>query len=189
MDSVTVNTIPTTGPLTANAGSNETVCQGEPFTLNGTTSGGYGNNSYTWADVAGPGADSAVFSTAISTSLISGSTGVYTYQLEITDQCGYIAFDTVMIDVSLDCSLTIPNIFTPNGDGVNDNFKIVGNGLKSYSIMIYNRWGEKVFESTDILSPWTGGGKQDGTYYYILKAETSNGKLFEKQGYVQLLSN
>ncbi|MEY3398279.1 MAG: hypothetical protein RL220_873, partial [Bacteroidota bacterium] len=60
----------------------------------------------------------------------------------------------------------IPNSFSPNGDGVNDIFIPVGSAIDPnyYTLRIYNRWGEKVFESTDINQPWDGS-HQDGEYY------------------------
>ena len=67
------------------------------------------------------------------------------------------------------------NVFTPNGDGKNDVFKPRVLGDKYYHIMIFNRWGEKVFESTDKNSTWNGQNRNTGsdcpagTYYYIVK--------------------
>ena len=52
----------------------------------------------------------------------------------------------------------IPNAFSPNGDGINDFFKVVGSNFKSFKMQIFSRWGELLFESTDINEAW------DGTY-------------------------
>ena len=65
--------------------------------------------------------------------------------------------------------LIIPNVFTPNGDDDNDLFVIPGiDGTKDYNIKIYNRWGNKVYETSDILSHWDGGNHHEGVYFYIL---------------------
>ena len=65
---------------------------------------------------------------------------------------------------------TIPNVFTPNGDGMNDVLEFVGvDNTEEYSIKIYNRWGSQVYEGTNALAHWDGGGHDAGTYYYILK--------------------
>ena len=68
------------------------------------------------------------------------------------------------------CDLRIPNVFTPNGDQINDFFEI--ENLENYpgSVMvIYNRHGKKVFENSDYYGNWWDGGNQpEGTYYYVL---------------------
>ncbi|WP_316818893.1 gliding motility-associated C-terminal domain-containing protein, partial [Pedobacter nyackensis] len=64
----------------------------------------------------------------------------------------------------------IPNTFTPNGDGKNDNFLI--KGLESYddvSLFVYNRWGDEVYRSNNYKNEWNGNGLNDGTYFYVLK--------------------
>ena len=69
----------------------------------------------------------------------------------------------------LDCIIVVPNIFTPNGDGQNDNFVIYN--LDKYpnsQLFIYNRWGQKIYKSDDYLNNWDGENYSDGTYYYIL---------------------
>jgi gliding motility-associated-like protein len=74
----------------------------------------------------------------------------------------------------------IPNAFTPNGDGVNDTFGIRGEGSFQYSFAIFNRWGEKVFESTNPNQQWDGTYNnkpvQQGEYVYKLMAYGKNYK-------------
>ena len=82
--------------------------------------------------------------------------------------------------------LKIPNIFTPNGDGINDYFEIgYDNGqpitdlnryFLSHKLVIFNRWGRIVYESNDYKNDWDGGKLPDGTYFYVLdcKGETQN---------------
>jgi gliding motility-associated-like protein len=69
-------------------------------------------------------------------------------------------------------TLHIPNVFTPNADGVNDTFEIYYSGSKTYQLYIYNRWGEEVFESKDKTKHWNGrinaGNASEGTYFYLL---------------------
>lgn len=74
----------------------------------------------------------------------------------------------------------IPNVFTPNGDGVNDYFKIDCIDFKSLTIV--NRWGNLVFESTD-GGKWDGGDNVDGVYYYILESNCE----FKKTGFIELV--
>ncbi len=69
------------------------------------------------------------------------------------------------------CDLVIPNVFTPNGDGINDLFEILN--LEHYpmaQIVIYNRWGNKVFEHSDYYNNWWDGQNHpDGVYYYVIR--------------------
>lgn len=81
--------------------------------------------------------------------------------------------------------IIIPNAFSPNGDGLNDCLRIIHNAnFKEYYFTVYNRWGEKVFETDDPFKCWNGEHKSKpaemGTYGYFLKAETSCGKIFKK---------
>jgi gliding motility-associated-like protein len=77
-------------------------------------------------------------------------------------------FDLLLFDQN--CDLTIPNVFTPNGDGINDYFEITN--LEHYlnsQMVIYNRNGRKVFEHNDYFGNWWDGGNHPtGTYYYVL---------------------
>ena len=69
-------------------------------------------------------------------------------------------------------SFYLPNAFTPNGDGLNDEFKPVQryDFVKTYHLYIYNRWGQLLFETSDINTGWDGNFKgepvQQGTYVY-----------------------
>ena len=68
----------------------------------------------------------------------------------------------------------IPNAFSPNGDGINDSFGIRGEGAFAYTMQIFNRWGEKIFESTNPNEQWDGTYNsepvQQGEYVYQLTA-------------------
>ena len=67
--------------------------------------------------------------------------------------------------------LEIPNVFTPNGDGINDFFVI--ENLEQYTgndLVVINRWGQKIHEASNYNGDWGGGNNPDGTYFYILKA-------------------
>ena len=89
--------------------------------------------------------------------------------------------------------LKIYNVFTPNDDGSNDVFDIDIEGETEYDLIIYNRWGTKVFESTDSKKDWNGKNKNDGsdcaegTYYFIFKYALRNGEKGDVNGTVTLL--
>lgn len=102
--------------------------------------------------------------------------------------------DTVCMTVTVDkeCGETyIPSAFSPNGDGNNDLLYVRGKCIKSMQFEIYNRWGEKVFESTDPTVAWDGtyrGKSLDtGVFVYYLKAEYYNGVIVNKKGNVTLI--
>ncbi|MGF7078660.1 gliding motility-associated C-terminal domain-containing protein [Mucilaginibacter sp. UYCu711] len=84
--------------------------------------------------------------------------------------------------------LVISNVFTPNGDGVNDTFVIPG--LETYSdneLTIINRWGNTVYQKTNYKNDWDGSGLAEGTYYYVLRAKNKAGVWDTYKGYLTLL--
>lgn len=105
-----------------------------------------------------------------------------TTKLHVTSDYGC---DTTYTDNHLwvlPVKLKIPNIFTPNGDGINDYFEIgYGddgrpiNDLSLYflssKLVIFNRWGRIVYESKDYKNDWDGGNLPDGTYFYVLECK------------------
>jgi gliding motility-associated-like protein len=96
------------------------------------------------------------------------------------------------VEVTLPEYLYIPTAFTPDGDGLNDTFAAKGQGISEFSIQIFNRWGNIIFESGDMEKPWDGTYKgepvQEGTYVYIIFAKGYNGKVFQKSGSVTIVN-
>jgi len=92
-----------------------------------------------------------------------------------------------------DFILYIPNSFTPNNDGLNEVFAPVGDGLTKYHLMIFNRWGEMIFESSDINFGWDGKFKanlcQIGIYAWVLDYHTicTGDRDLRKYGFVLFL--
>ena len=84
-----------------------------------------------------------------------------------------------------------PNAFTPDGDGLNDVFKVEGKFVKSIELEIYNRWGELIFRTTDIKNGWDGQAKgrvaPTGTYIYKALVETMDGGQQSRHGTVFLI--
>jgi len=80
------------------------------------------------------------------------------YIATATSDSGCVASDKVVINVVPDYSIFIPNVFTPNGDGNNDFFEVFGNkkAWKQFEVQVFNRWGEKVYESGDMNFKWDG---------------------------------
>jgi len=82
------------------------------------------------------------------------------------------------------CSILIPNVFSPNNDDKNQNFEIIGiSGFPNSELVVFNRWGAKVFEDSNYENSWSGRDLPEGTYFYVLKR--SDGESFS--GYVTLL--
>ncbi len=81
----------------------------------------------------------------------------------------------------------IPSVITPNGDGKNDKFTILGiNQFPGSELIIYNRWGNVVFQSKDYKNDWDGKGLNEGTYYYTLNLKTTSGSQ-RMAGWVEIL--
>ncbi len=104
--------------------------------------------------------------------------GVYPVQLVAENYLG--CRDTVVrnVEVMDEFLVFIPNTFTPNGDGINDEFLVLGDDIdpRDLLLMVFDRWGEKVFETTDRSEGWDGtyGGElvQDGIYSWLLEARS-----------------
>ena len=109
------------------------------------------------------------------------------------DRC-YNAPDSMSIDVTVDsCDLYIPNVFSPNGDGRNDNYEFNAEGYANFHLIIFDRWGLKIFESTDNSIKWngqinnSGSNAPDGTYYYIFNSIDPNGQPYANHGFLTLI--
>src|ERR1043165_9715264 len=98
-----------------------------------------------------------------------------------------------MIKVDIPSKLEVPNVFTPNGDGVNDYFILHTANLTDITCSIYDRWGALMYEveSDKGNISWdgkTGGGKEvpSGTYFWIVKAAGKDGATYEEKGNVTI---
>lgn len=104
--------------------------------------------------------------------------------------------DVYTINLTIDpCyNLFIPSAFTPNGDPINQDFKPIGKNFnpQSYKMIIFDRWGEEIFSTTDVNKGWNGTYKgkpsEIGTYYYLITFKFDNvGKSEQRKGDVTLL--
>ncbi len=107
--------------------------------------------------------------------------------------------DTLLraIKIYEDYGIYIPNVFTPNGDGVNDVFQPKGFGIVKYNMAIYDRWGEKIYETSDFEKGWDGtkqskhdvkyGVLVDGSYTWQIKVTNTFGEAKEFTGHVILM--
>jgi trimeric autotransporter adhesin len=96
-----------------------------------------------------------------------------------------------LLDTALTDGIFVPNTFTPNGNGQNDEFKVYSNVMKSVHWMVFNQWGEKVFETTEIQGMWDGNykGKPQpiGVYVYVVAATLVDGTKVTKKGTFNLV--
>jgi gliding motility-associated-like protein len=102
---------------------------------------------------------------------------------------------TDSVHIAKDCYLDLPNVFSPNGDGTNDYFwprQLLSEGIVRFSMTIYNRWGQKVWETTSVNGrgwdgKFNGTDQPTGVYIYLVEAELKNGFTEKYQGNVTLL--
>ena len=121
--------------------------------------------------------------------------GVYTVVLTITAQgCTAAAEATIVVAAELlgASSITVPNVFSPNGDRVNDQLMVLSENLTTLSMLIYNRWGEKVGELRTAKDAWdartfSGEPAPDGTYFYVLNATGADGLSYDLSGAITLI--
>ncbi|MFB2121502.1 gliding motility-associated C-terminal domain-containing protein, partial [Parapedobacter sp. 2B3] len=99
----------------------------------------------------------------------NGFTGNSTVRYEVADENGLVS-NTATITVAVEARpFKIPNVFTPNGDGRNDVFEIVGiEGFDRVEITVVNRWGNEVYRNNNYQNNWGGQGLNEGTYYYVI---------------------
>jgi len=129
-------------------------------------------NAYSWLWDFGD----ASTSTEQNPSHSYSQTGYHTVWLVVETAHGCI--DSASKEVLI-FDIKIPNVFTPNGDGINDNFVISGiEYVPDCQIIIFNRWGKKVYESNDYKNDWDGGKYADGVYYYIFTLPQGNIKSY-----------
>jgi gliding motility-associated-like protein len=117
------------------------------------------------------------------------SFGKYKVKLLVTNgDCTHN--DSITIDVR-ESWLSVPNVFTPNGDGINDEFRVAFRSLASFHIWVYTDSGQLVYESTDPRRGWDGriGNRNApmGTYFYIIRARGTDGVNWNKKGDVSII--
>lgn len=112
------------------------------------------------------------------------------YVVLTTNEFGCTAQDRMCIEVTNDFGVYIPNTFTPNQDGLNEVFYVVGTGISNFSMQIYNRWGQLIFSSNSQLNGWDGQFKdkacEPGVYTYKVEYTGLNGKRYQRSGQVLL---
>ena len=154
-------------------GGDTSICQGETILLQPHLNESV---NYLWQD----GSRQSTFA--------AKDTGVFS--LQASNICGSFS-NSVVIKAGV-CGLMLPNAFTPNGDGINDVFRVrYPFAVKAFILSVFNRFGQKVFETTDISKGWDGtylGNKQpEGSYVWIVQLTGSNGIKQTSRGVITLI--
>ena len=165
-----------------NAGPDAEVQAGTPVNLNPT----YSPDVIQWTWSPAKYLDCSTCPAPVSTPLAPTE-----YTLTVKNSAGCIAKDSVLIKMICDeAKVAIPNAFTPNGDGKNDVFMIKGISVVKH-LVIYNRWGQKVFEANNFIAAdrsacWNGTlngyPASPGTYVYYVEMECPSGGGFRRKG-------
>jgi gliding motility-associated-like protein len=160
------------------AGTDQTIGIGQTVTLE--PSGGV---SYSWSPPDG-------LSCVICENPVAMPLQTTTYIVTSQDQYGCTVTDEVIITVETTTSVLLPDIFSPDGNGVNDVLLVRGTGIQGMVFRLYDRWGQKVFESLDQSMGWDGTfhGKplDTGVFVYTLTGTFYTGETFEKKGNITL---
>ncbi|NCP45374.1 MAG: T9SS type B sorting domain-containing protein, partial [Flavobacteriales bacterium] len=155
-------------------------CIGSCITFNDLSAGT--PTSWAWSFING----TPTSSTNQNPTICYDSIGTFDVQLIVSNSFGT---DTLLISnyITVDSCIQqepifiIPNVFSPNNDGNNDLFFVESFGLETLSMKIYNRWGEKLFESNQLDAAWDGRTESgticsEGTYFYIISITISEKK-------------
>lgn len=170
-----------------------------PLSFNFVSVSNEKSNHYEWAIVSGEEALRGDFKGAFVlfekevNAYRVADPGVYCVELTVSnirndEVCEHKSYGCFQIAES---ALNVPNVFTPNGDGTNEEFRVAYRSIASFEIYIYDQWGRKVYESNDITKGWDGyvGSKLGtiGTYFYVIKAVGTDGVNHDKKGTLNLL--
>ncbi len=119
--------------------------------------------------------------------------GIYTVKLVTTNTGGCIDSIIKIVEVKPEFTFYVPNSFSPNGDHLNDIFSGKGLEITEYSMQIFDRWGEIIFETSDLEKGWDGTAKggseisQEGVYVYKIKLRDFERKEHNYVGNVNLI--
>lgn len=162
------------------------------FDLNATSE----IESVTW-DFGDPNSSANNTSAALNPTHLFSNKGTYNVKAIVTLSCEtdtvYKTLKIVNCDsISYDCEVVMPNVFSPNQDGANDTFSALTNcKFEKFDLLIFNRWGNKIFTSSNELSKWdgkyNGSDCTDGVYYYHITYKLLSQETKSEYGYVTLI--
>ena len=115
------------------------------------------------------------------------------YIVTASDSYGCVSETTIPVVEICPPIVYIPNTFTPDHDGINEVFRVTALFIEKYSIVIYNRWGEILYESNDVSKPWNGDVNkgthyaQNDTYHYIIQVRGTNHNDYKFKGIINII--
>jgi gliding motility-associated-like protein len=182
MDSINVIDLPEAKIV----GDSVRICEGDTFHLSAALFDA--NNAYRWSPrfyFPGEHADEGPEVTGKA----AAQGWIY---LNVTNAYDCVNKDSIYLSTKYCCDIYLPNAFSPNGDGLNDVFKIqTENNQEIIDFAVFNRYGQRIFLSHSLDQGWDGlqNGKvaDMGTYYYYVKYICTNGNTYTKKGDVSLV--
>jgi gliding motility-associated-like protein len=167
-------------PVISNAGNDTIVQMNIPFQLHGS-----GGQTYIWSPAS-------VLNNPFIAAPWGNIFGTTEFMLTTFDDIGCSDEDSVKVKALAGPQFYVPNAFTPNGDGLNDIFRPINVGIPTITeFCIFSRYGEKIFETSDLKKGWDGsykGLKQPmSNYVWIVKGIDINNKSVQKKGNVLLI--
>jgi gliding motility-associated-like protein len=148
-----------------------------------------GGLTYDWYGI--PGIGSNITCSTCSNTIVQPT--VTTQYIVVASNTSYCKVqDTVTVIVDVNCGdFFIPNVFSPNDDGLNDLINVHGRCISTFNLQIFSRWGEKVFETSTLENSWDGTfrGKRLDTGVFVYKADgvSIDGQSFKMQGNITLI--
>lgn len=169
-------TITVVAPPTLELPNDTCLCVEDGYVLRANVPG----TAYQWSGSGSSSSDATITPTS------SG-----TYSLTLTDDNGCTATDSVSL-VLITCFGQIPNVITPNGDGLNDRVSLPGTEYNDYLLRVFNRWGQQVFSTTNQLRGWggefeSGGRVPAGDYIIRIQARFCNDRLVQRDFPIKVL--
>jgi gliding motility-associated-like protein len=182
---VTITVIQRASALFATSG----VTAGIPQTVNFINTSANAPNGFTWnfGDY-----NTLTQSNLSNVSHTYNAASAYTVSLIAYGAFGCNDTASLPLIVADTAGLSMPNVFTPNGDGINDVYTPNAHGMKSLDCTIYDRWGAKIIDMDLNMEYWDGYTTSGlpctaGTYFYVIKATDVNSKAYSLKGSIQLI--
>jgi gliding motility-associated-like protein len=173
-------TVTVTPPPEVFAGNDTSVLVGQPVPLNAVDVNNSGFDSYTWSPATG-------LSNAFVQKPIAYPTESTLYTVVASTADGCTGTASISIKVYEVSDIFVPSGFTPNGDGHNDLLRAIPIGIRDFKyFVVYNRWGQRVFQTADPAIGWDGtlNGQMQGTGTFVWMAAGVDykGTLIQRKG-------
>jgi len=145
-------------------------------------------NYFRW-EISADGQEPFIIRTGLSHKYSFKEAGTFTVKL-IASNNYCTDMDSVVVKVS-ESAVYAPNVFTPNGDGINDEFRVAYKSIVEFNCWVFNRWGQEVYHWTDPQKGWDGTVKgkpaSEGAYFYVIRAKGADGIEYKLKGDINLL--